>query len=278
MKQVFIITALTIILCIQSFAQDAILKTNDEIIKCKIKEVGLDEVKYTLPQYPQDVLFVIDKDEITKIIFENGEEMAFQKAMNDPAKYTDNRKNALKIEFMSPLFGSTTFAWEHSLKPGKSVEVTLGIAGLGMDMYDEDAAGVFTKFGYKFIKSPDFYLRGLRYAHLLKGSYFKPEISLGLVKMDVYKEQLLYDNFSGYWYNSGVEERESVFAAAIQAVVGKQWVFDNAFCADIHFGLGYGFNTASDGYGNTYHSGFIADNSGFPISVSGGFAIGFLIK
>lgn len=277
MNRILIIACLVMI-CLNSFSQDVILKTNDEIINCKIKEIGLDEVKYTLPKYPQDVLFVIDKDEITKIIFENGEEMKFEKAMNNPANYTDNKKNALKIEFMSPLFGNTTFGWEHSLKPGRSVEFTFGIAGLGMDTYDENAAGVFTKFGYKFIKSPDFYLRGMRYAHLLKGSYFKPELSLGLVSMDVSNPKLYYDAQSGYWYNTLEADRETVFAAAIQAVIGKQWIFDNAFSADIHGGIGYGFNTATRGYENTYHSGFIAVSEGFPISVSCGFTIGLLIK
>lgn len=265
-------------MAIQSFSQDMILKKNDEIINCKIREIGLDEVKYTLPEYSADVTFSIDKDDITKIIFENGKEMAFEKAMTNPENYKDNRKNALKIEFLSPLFGKTTLAWEHSLRPGRSYEVTFGIAGLGIDMYDERPAGVFTKFGYKFIKTPDFYLRGLRYAHVLKGSYFKPELSIGLVQMDVYRQKEIYDNYNNWYYSTEEQSREPVFAAAIQAVIGKQWIFENAFLADIHFGLGYGFNTAPNNWSNTYRSGFIAMSEGFPISVSGGFKIGFLIK
>lgn len=277
MKQLFFLVTLSV-LSLQAFTQDIILKKNDEMLKCKIKEIGLDEIKYTLPEYSSDVTFVIDKDAITKIIFENGKEMAFEEAMTDPNNYLDNHKNALKIEFLSPVFGNTTLAWEHSLRPGRSYEVTFGIAGLGLDMYAENPAGVFTKFGYKFIKSPDFYLRGLRYAHLLKGSYFKPEISLGLVEMDVYRQREVYDSYYQWYYFTEEKSREPVFAAALQAVIGKQWIFDNLFCADIHFGIGYGFNTATNNWTNTYHSGFIAHSDGFPISVSGGFKIGFLIK
>lgn len=278
MKHLTLFLSFFLLLNIASFSQDIILKVNDELIHCKIREIGLDEIKYNLPDFAADVLFVVDKDDISKIIFENGKEMMFQQAMNNPDNYINNRKNALKVEFLSPLFGNTTLAWERSLKPGRSYEITLGLVGLGLDTYYEDPGGVFTKFGYKFIKSPDFYLRGMKYAHLLKGSYFKPELSLGWVKMNVFRYNDAYDPISGYYFMQQEETREPVFAAAIQAVIGKQWVFDNAFLADIHFGLGYGFNTASDNWSNTYHSGFISPSEGFPISVSGGFKIGFLLK
>ena len=37
--------------------------------------------------------------------------------MNDPAQYQAQHKNALKIGFLSPLFGATSFSFEHSLRP-----------------------------------------------------------------------------------------------------------------------------------------------------------------
>ena len=43
-------------------AQDKIHKRNQEIIDCKIKEIGTESIKYNLPDYPEDVLFAIDKD------------------------------------------------------------------------------------------------------------------------------------------------------------------------------------------------------------------------
>lgn len=277
MRTTLLLLPILVLLSIQTLAQDIILKKNDVMIKCKIKEVGLDEIKYLLPEYSADVVFAIDKDHISKIIFENGEEMAFQKEMTNPANYEDNRKNALKVEFLSPLLGSTTFSWEHSLKPGRSIEATLGIAGLGLDTWD-NPAGVFTKFGYKFIKSPDFYLRGLRYAHLLKGTYVKPELALGLVSQDVMRWHQEYDPYSQYWYSTTYETRETVFAGAVMVVLGKQWIFDNIFAVDLHVGLGYGFYTNSDNYSSEYHSGFIVGSSDFPIATSGGFKIGLLIK
>lgn len=243
------------------------MKKNNELIKCKIKEIGLDEIKYTLPEYSQDVLLSIDKDEIVKIIFENGKEMEFQKKMTNPETYQENKKNIIKVDFLSPLTGNTTFAYERSLRPGRSVEASLGIIGLGIDPGDENPGGAFVKFGYKFIKDPDFYLRGMRYAHILKGGYIKPEVALGFLSRDTYN----YDNF----YNDRIV-REDAFSGTFQLVFGKQWVFDDIFAVDLYAGIGYGFTTSENGDG--YHYGYVIADNSFPISFSSGLKIGYLFK
>lgn len=252
------------------FAQDIIMKKDNELIKCKIREIGLDEIKYNLPEYSADVLFSIDKDNITKIIFENGQEMEFQKVMTDPASYQDNRKNIIKIDFLSPLTGNTTLAYEHSLRPARSVEATLGIIGLGIDVGDRNAGGIFTKFGYKFIKDPDFYLRGMRYAHILKGSYVKPEIALGFFNHDVW---MWRDMGNG---NSSEKQRESVFSGTVQLVLGKQWIIDNGFAVDFFAGVGYGFSTGESF--TPYHYGYSVMDESFPVAFSTGLKIGYLFK
>ncbi len=246
-------------------AQDVIMKKNNDLIHCKIREIGLDEIKYNLPDYPGDVMFSIDKDKIIKIIFENGKEMLFEKEMTNPLNYEDNKKNIIKVDFLSPLTGNTTFAWEHSIRPGRSYEATLGIIGLGLNN-GRNAGGAFAKFGYKFIKDPDFYLRGMRYAHVLKGSYVKPEITFGVFNHDV-----------EIWsYSSYDKSRESVISGTVQIVLGKQWVFDNAFSVDFYGGIGYGFTT-SEAF-NPYHYGYTVMDKNFPLAFSSGFKIGYLFK
>ncbi len=270
MKSAYLTVIAALLLSVNAFAQDIIMKKNNDLIKCKIKEIGLDEIKYSLPEYSADISFAVDKDEVTKIIFENGTEMTFEKAMTNPANYIDNKKNAIKIEFMSPLTGNTTFAYERSLRPGRSVEGTIGIIGLGIDQGDENAAGAFGKFGFKFMKDPDFYLRGMKYAHILKGGYIKPEIAFGFFAHDNW----IYE-YDQYYYEPR-KERETVFSGTVQLVFGKQWIIDNAFAVDIYAGTGYGFSD-NDSY-TAYHYGYmIADNS-FPISFSAGLKIGLLFK
>ncbi|MDP3441897.1 MAG: hypothetical protein Q8T08_03470 [Ignavibacteria bacterium] len=284
MKYIKLLSVMLLMLTVGSLhAQDMILKKNNEIIKCKIKEIGLDEVKYTIPEYSAEVTFSIDKDNLTKVIFENGKEMEFQKAMTDPANYIENKKNSLEVEFMSPITGNLTFAYERSLKPGRSMEGTLGLIGLGVNVNDENAGGAFVKFGYKFIKDPDFYLRGMKYAHILKGAYVKPEIALGLMGRDYYD----YYNYGGYYdqwgnwiYQDPQQGRETVFSGTIQLVIGKQWVFDNAFLVDWYGGVGYGFTTQSnsDYDSNPYYYGYTIADAAFPISFSAGLRLGYLFK
>ncbi len=278
MKRSLLLLPILVLISFQLFAQDIILKKNDEMIKCKIKEIGLDEIKYTLPEYPQDVMFSLDRDLISKVIFENGEEIIMKKEMTNPANYEDNHKNVIKTEFLAPLSGNTTFSWEHSLSPGRSFEATLGIAGLGLNYGDENPGGVFMKFGYKMIKSPDFYLRGMKYAHILKGSYIKPEIMMGLVGRDNYYWENQYDPISGYYISSNDRRvHETVFAAAVQVVFGKQWIFDNIFAIDPYFGIGYGFNSTKRDY-DGYNYGFWVPSNEVPISLSIGLKMGLLFK
>jgi hypothetical protein len=246
------------------FAQDQIHKKNSEIINCKVKEIGMDEIKYTQPDYPQDVLFVIDKDKVLKVVFSDGKELYFQKEMTNPENYEDNRKNAIKIDFLSPLTGNTTFAYERSLRPGRSIEATLGIIGLGANPNDYDPLGVFIKFGPKFIKSPDFYLRGMKYAHILKGGYIKPEFSIGY-----------YSRYFEEWFDNR-KERDEVLNATIMLNIGKQWIFDNSFLVDFYFGVGYGFDT--DDRETEYHYSHLITSEEVPLSFGAGLKIGWLFK
>jgi len=270
MKPNFAFAILLFLICNSAIAQDLIVKKNNDLIKCKIREIGLDEVKYNLSEYPADVLFSADKDDIAKIVFESGQEMEFKTAMTDPERYSDNRKNVLKIEFLSPLTGNTTFAWEKSLRPARSIESTIGIIGLGIDNDDRNAGGVFAKFGYKFIKDPDFYLRGMRYAHILKGSYIKPEIAFSTFRYDRYAWRDYYNNVSAE------KERTGVVSGTVQLVLGKQWIIDNVFAVDIYAGTGYGFSTGDD-Y-TTYQYGYSVMDESFPLAFSTGFKIGYLFK
>ena len=244
-------------------AQDQIHKRNSEIINCKIKEIGSESVKYSLPDYPDDVSFSIDNDKILKIVFENGKEHFFQKEMFNPENYIEDKKNAIKLDFISPLTGNTTFAYEHSRKPGQSFEITLGLIGIGFDPGDENARGAFAKFGYKFIKAPDFYFNKMRYAHILKGAYIKPEISFGYYSHDYYN----YESSGNHSTN-----RENVVSGALHLVLGKQWVFSNVFLVDFSVGVGYGFDNIDGGY----HYGYATSDGSFPISGSANLKIGYL--
>jgi hypothetical protein len=231
MKKLFLVL-LVLVPTLSICGQDIIYKKNKDTISCKVIEIGLVEVKYRIPEKYKDVVLVVAKDDILKIKYENGEEQVFVNEMYDKNSYADNNRNAIKIHPFSPFSGNLAFSYERSIKAGQSYEGTLGFIGLGINLLNVDPVGVYAKFGYKFIKNPDFYLRGMRYAHLLKGTYFKPEIALTVYSFNKID-----------YISSTATVRESVISSALLLNFGKQWVFDNRFAVDFSIGFGYGLTS-----------------------------------
>lgn len=268
MKKTFLILVL-LLPALTICAQDLIYKKNNQIINCKIIEIGLVEVKYLIPEKYKDVVMVIAKDDILKVKYENGEEQTFVNEMYDRNSYADNHLNGIKFHPFSPLSTCLTFSYERSLKAGQSYEGTLGIIGIGFDPMEFDPLGAYAKFGFKFIKNPDYYLRGMRYAHLLKGTYFKPEIA---VSASAYNKMNL--DYSSITVNY---TRQSSVSGALLLNFGKQWVFDNRFAVDFSIGIGYGLTTLKkdDFSGIVSQYGFTVEpNSGF--AYTSNFKVGYL--
>jgi len=268
----------------QASAQDTIYKRNKEIIKAKIIEIGLDEIKYKIPGYENGATIVIAKDQIWKIIFANGVTQILQPEMDNPENYSSQKKNAVKVDFLAPMFRHFTFIYEHSLRPGQSIEASIGIIGVGFNIDKSlDQHGVFGRVGFKFIKSPDYYLRGMRYAHILKGSYIRPDILFGSYS-ESYK-QYDYNNYNynfgfGYYSSTYKIVTDHIIYGAIQLTFGKQFVFDDLFLVDYFVGLGYTFtnHSVSDNKESEMSHGVFGGSSSSPFSVSGGLRVGFLLK
>ncbi len=268
---------LLLFISVSIMAQDKIYTTNKDVVLCKITEIGEDEVKYTTDE-TGDLVYALDKDKIEKIVLENGKELVFQDKMTDPELYTDNSKNAWKLGLFSPLTGALSAGYERSIKPGQSVEGSVGIIGLGIsEALNYNQKGACFKAGYKFIMTPDYILKGMKYSHLLKGWYFRPDINLAVYNRDF--------EYYDYLNNTYVSSRGEVIAGAITLSFGKQWVLSNVFLVDIYGGLGYGFDTyntngpsGSEYYDDGgYHYGFVVTPD-IPLSFTAGFKVGFLTK
>jgi hypothetical protein len=246
-------------------AQDYMTLTNGETKEVKIIEIGTDEIKFKKwPASIEDPVIGIEKIKVKQIRLASGEVYEFGgDAFDDKMMYANQNKNAVKINFLSPLAGTFYVGYERSIKPGQSFEGEIGIIGAGFDVADVNPRGVIVRAGYKFIKTPNFYMKGMRYSHLLKGIYVKPELIFATYGFD----QTTVD-FNGF----GGNERITTTSGAIMLDLGWQTVFSDVFLIDLFFGLGYGFSTNVDV--NAF--GFIGGNEDFPIAVAGGLKIGFL--
>lgn len=251
-------------------SQDKLILRDGKTIECKVAEIGSDEIKYTVADYDSNVIIGIKKSKVDKIVFANGKEMvidhleAAKESMetNSGELFHIQKRNALKMEFLSPLNSVVAISFERCIKPGSSWEATLGVVGIGFENPD-DALGFAMKGRYKLIKSPDFYLEGMRYAHILKGKYLAPELLFAT-----------YKGTSSGW--DGTEDYTRVkFAALIN--IGNQWVFNDAFLLDLYLGLGYGYSNNEE-FASTYPYVFSVAGEDFPLAFSWGFRIGLLIK
>ena len=249
MKTVFALFILLLVTLSSYAQQDTLVKRNNERIVCKVKEIGTDEIKYLLAG--SDIVMVIDKNDVSRVVTSAGTVIAFDESMKDEKPFLDQHKNLFKVGVFSPLAGYTALAYERSLKPGSSMELGVGIIGAGQKFGTYKSEGVSVRLGYKFIKSPDFYLKGMRYAHLLKGGYFRPEIVTSMYHRH-YKD---------------------IFACAILLNIGNQWVFNDFIALDLYVGAGYGYST-EDEYDIQF--GYSTGARDFPLALTSGFRLGIL--
>jgi hypothetical protein len=262
-----LLTFLLLLLAISAISQDRIIKKNSEIINCKVSEIGADEVKYYYAENPK-LVFGIDKALLERIEFATGEVIEIEaNTFSNPEYYVNQSKHALKVNFLSPIFGTTEFAYEKNIKPGRSWEASVGIIGLGGDLADVDPRGISGKFSYKMIRNPDYYLNRMHYSHILKGAYFAPEIAIKYMSFDDWEYQYNIDHES-------IVTRENNLAVAFMLKVGKQWIFNDVFLIDIYAGIGYGIGGENND--GLPYGGFIVGPSEVPIAFTGGIKIGWV--
>lgn len=269
--------------CFSGFSQDKIIKKGGETLEVKILEISPNEIKYKLVSDPDGPIYIIDKDRIKEVLYENGRKEIYESILTDAEFYIGQKKRALKLNLISPTLGYTQMAYEQNIKPGRSFEVSLGIIGLGaqqeIDWWNNsqkylEQKGAFGSFGYKFIRTPDFTTNNQKYGHIMQGMYVKPEVMLGFFTNNVVK-------FNG---SENVLERQSTTFGALMVNLGKQWVFSDVFLIDLYGGLGYAFQGRSNDENisyNNYHGRLYGVTSGSKdasFAVSGGFRIGILLK
>lgn len=270
MKKLLILT-LALATGVTLYAQDRIYKRSGEILEVRIIEVGDFEVKYKQWDNPEGVTYVMEGNMIRKILFEDGTTKTFDADLLTPIKYADQRKNAYKVSFLDPLLGSIQFTYEKHIKPGRSMEFSLGYIGVGGDPEYEKPLGFNLRYGYKISRTPDFYVRNMKSAHVLRGAYIRPDIAVSVFEGD-------YTNWRLGW--NAQKERANYVAGAFMINFGEQIVYDNIFVVDTYIGFGYGFVSSSKNWKETgdyirWNYGFLAGAVDVPIAINFGIRVGF---
>lgn len=263
-------------------AQDKIYRKNGEILKVKIVEVSSTEIKYRIFGEEDGPIYVLEKDRIQKIVYQNGRVEKPILDIKDPELYADQLKKAIKVNFFSPLSGYLQLGYEKSTGVGKSYELTMAIIGAGknqtLDFYNpsdiqkRNQFGVAFGAGYKFNKFPDFLFGRTRFTHIMQGAYAKPVFYLGN-----YGENVVVNKGNG----QQVVERQNVTFGALQIELGKQWVFGDRFLLDLYWGFGIGADNKDEQYNwNDEAYNYVIQRLGTSpgFAVNAGLKLGWLIK
>ena len=271
-------------------AQDKIYKKGGEIIEAKVIEVSANEIKYHLHLVKNGPIYILNKLDITKIEYEDGRKEVYEYEGNDPELFAPQKTSAIKINFLSPVFGYLGLNYEKNIRQGRSMEFSLGLIGVGFkqvlnDGYSSnetiysDQVGAFISAGYKFIKVSDKNRNSANQNNLLQGWYLKPQIMFGS-----YKANEVYTNYTDY--TSYYEKKTTIFGGLL-INVGKQWVFNDFVLLDLFGGVGYDINNRSSVNGNNYgyygnpgfHYGVLSTGSDgvSGLGLTGGLKVGILI-
>ncbi len=223
-------------------AQDKmVLRGKPDTLIIKVIEIGVDEIRYrTWPVDEAMPVMVEKKDRIRRVVLANGTVLKFaEDEFSNTENYATQRKMAFKIDMFSPIRKVLSGSFEYSIKPGMSAEIGVGVIGVGSytsEAYSfTESNGGFLRLGIKFINQPDYYVKGMRYSHILKGGYIRPEIML------LYHQNTGVNNY--YFGSSGSTSTAGIIdvrGGAFFINFGKQWVYSDIFCVDFFVGPGIG--------------------------------------
>jgi hypothetical protein len=278
-----VVSTVSAILILQlASAQDVIQKKNGEKINGKVREIGLNEIRYTPQDNPDGPVFSVAKDDVFKILFENG--TSWQNAPDpydvnfDQAVMSKNR--ALKFYLFSPLFSNLAFGYEQYIKPGMNMDMTLGWIGpaLGDNFDEEDPSGAFIKIGPRFRIGSDYKMQGIKYSHHLQGKYLMPQFCFSIFNTNLTESNSNYP----YYGSAPVNIRYQVTAFAFNLVYGKQSIIGGGMVFDYHFGVGLGIQSRDIGTDSENFDGYCYSHSyggpSFPMTFELGIALGGLLK
>ena len=152
---------------------------------------------------------------------------------NSKAQELMERRNAIKITFLSWFTGTTKISYERSYTPTQTGELTLGVICAGYDKFKNRPKGFTIRYAHKFILK-----NNTDYA--LNGFYVKPEI--------------VWSNFN---YDKREEDfRDKANMAGLFACTGYQ-LARRKFIIDGYIGVGGSLGREADTY---YHHGFVLWN------------------
>ncbi|MCE3258846.1 MAG: hypothetical protein K0S12_487 [Bacteroidetes bacterium] len=230
-----------------SLAQSDTLYTAKKKIVCKIHEINEYEVKYRLADLQDGPIYVIDKSTVLKYTLSNGfTEIIVRDELSLEHEHGEilHCRQVVKIHPFSVPLNHLSFSYEQVIKVGMNLDVEAGYINSSFNttisnrvMGSPFHVGAYFKPGVKFFLGQDFSVRGLKYAHPLKGRY---------VKLDLATSYVNYQGLIAYDYNYGyssptrtVTSNLNTFSYGAFVNYGRQFILGNVLTLDYYVGVGF---------------------------------------
>ncbi len=252
-----------------AFAQDIIVRLNNDSLKVKVLEVGTDKIKFRRFGMKTGPILEIYKNQVKEVIFENGTHLTilYDIHMVTPDMIVKERSHGIKVDFIAPVLNHITIGYEQKLKPGINLEIKAAYIGPRISTAIKPAKGFFVKGGLKFIWLTEAIRNGMRYTPPLQGSYFKPELIYSRYTTDDENGKI---NFSNYAFN---------------ILFGNQFIIDNFLTFDFFGSVGFALQYSSykpvsvkdkQDVDFNYAFSHLYFGENLPLIVGGGLTVGFI--
>jgi hypothetical protein len=284
-------------------------------IPCKIVEVNDQDIKYKLVAIADGPLYVMSKDKIFRYSLSSGfseiivpDELSLENEHGE----ISNKRTVIKIQPFGLMNAHVSFAFERVIKVGTNLDIEMGYVNSSMNKrqmiqnnvytsYGKEplCTGLYLKPGVKFFLGQDFSMKGMKYAHPLKGRYLKFDLAISYLSFqNVARDVQIRSQMPPYYYS-----RATLFTNITSVAYGgfinygRQFILANALTLEYYIGVGYSGNTTTysnpdfnknynpNGYymeGGNYMS--ISNYYGFyrltdfGLSATAGFRIGYIFS
>ena len=212
-----------------AFAQDKIVKINNDTIRAKVVKITSDKIVYRNPGRQYGRLPEIHKNSVKEIIYANGSKLRIIYNLYEISAdlLVQERFHVFKADFASPFLNHITLGYESRIKTGLNLELKAGIIGPGFSSQLQEAEGFLVKAGVKFVMCGYSYMKGQKYIHPMKGSYLKPEILFSQFSTIKDQKNITYNNF------------------AMDILLGKQFIPGDKISLEFFGGFGFGIQSSS---------------------------------
>jgi hypothetical protein len=300
---------------ILSFSQsDTLFDNKGRKITCKIHEINEFEIKYVMTGLVDGPTYVIDKSTVIRYTLANGytevlmpDELSLE---HEHGEILANRE-VIKLHPFSFAFNHISLSYEKVIKVGFNLDVEVGYINYAITNNDPFATGygnsrtsafytgAYVKPGVKFFLGQDFSVRGLKYAHPLKGRYVKLDLAGSFINYQGL-QRVDYNFTNNTAVTNTVTSDLNIVAYGGFVNYGRQFILGNMLTLDYYVGLGFtgiSYTYSNPEYmrnTNSYNSGFttysyatdaryISNYHGFMrmpnfgLSVTCGFRIGYIL-